>query len=256
LELKNKNIILTGASSGIGYELAKQLAKEGANLALLARRKNVIDSLAEEIEKHNSKIITIQCDVSNKASVHSAFNEAKVNFGEIDMVILNAGTSERVDIINFDVSKADEIYGVNTLGLIYCVKEVLQDFIQRKEGWIVGVSSLSDVRGFPRSSLYCSSKAASSIFLESIRIELKKYNIKIITVKPGFVKTPMTDKNEFYMPFLINVEKAAKIILKGIKKEKRIISFPLPIVLATKVLKILPDSIFDFLLSFPLPSKK
>jgi short-subunit dehydrogenase len=252
----NKNIILTGASSGIGYELVKLLAEEGANLALLARRKNVIDSLAAQLKNNTSGIITLQCDVSDKNNVHSAFSEIKNTFGKIDIVILNAGLDFRSAVSDTDNSKADEIYGVNTLGLIYCINEVLNDFIKRKEGCIVGVSSLSDVRGFPKSGLYCSSKAAASTFLESLRVELKKYNIKVITVKPGFVKTPMTDKNEFYMPFLMDVEKATKIILNGIKKEKKIIRFPLPIVLGAKLVKILPDKLFDFLFSLPLPSKK
>lgn len=256
MELRNKKIILTGASSGIGYELAKQLAKEGVNLALLARRKNVLDSLAEELKKYHSQIITVECDVSDKNSVHNAFNEVKERFEHIDIVILNSGTSARNNIQNLDTTKADNVYGVNILGLIYCIKEILPDFIQRKEGCIVGVSSLSDVRGFPKSGIYTSSKAAASTFLESIRVELKKYNLKVITVKPGFVRTPMTDKNEFHMPFLMNVEKAAKIIIKGIKNEKRVIQFPIPIVLATKIIRIMPDFLFDFLFSLPLPSKK
>src|SRR3990172_7051766 len=177
MNLSNKNILITGASSGIGYQLSKDLANEGANLALLARRKNILDDLAEELKK-------------------------------------------------------------------------------RKDGCIVGISSLSDSRGFPRSAAYCSSKAAASIFLESIRIELKKYNVKVITVKPGFVKTPMTDKNKFHMPFLMNVEKASKIILNGIKKEKNIIQFPLPTVWGAKLLKILPDSLFNYFSNLPLPPKK
>src|SRR5690606_12156182 len=107
----------------------------------------------------------------------------------------------------------------------------IPDFIHKRDGIIVGISSLAEVRGFPLSAAYCSSKSAVSIFLESIRIELKKYNIKVITVKPGFVKTHMTDKNEFHMPFLMEPERASEIIIKGIRKEKKIIQFPLPTVL-------------------------
>jgi short-subunit dehydrogenase len=156
----------------------------------------------------------------------------------------------------FNSDRLEEIFNINLMGLIYCLNEIILDFIQKRKGCIVGISSLSDSRGFPGSAAYCSSKAAVSTFLESIRIELKKYNIKVITVKPGFVKTPMTDKNEFYMPFLMSVEKASGKILKGVKKEKSIIQFPRPTVIGAKLLKFLPDKLFDYLLSFSLPAKK
>jgi short-subunit dehydrogenase len=105
------------------------------------------------------------------------------------------------------------------------------------------------VRGFPRSAFYSSSKAAATILLESLRIELKKYNVRVITIRPGWVDTPMIKKNEFKMYFILNVEKAARIIIRGIKKEKRIIQFPFPIVFGSKLIKILPDFLFDYFAS-------
>jgi short-subunit dehydrogenase len=256
LDLSNKNILLTGASSGIGFQLTKDLAKERANLALLARRKNILDDLAEELKLSDTKIITIQCDVTSKESVKTAFDFVKDEFGNIDIAILNSGGSHRMSVEDFNSESIKDVFEVNIIGLVNCLNEIIPYFIKRKSGLIVGVSSLAESRGFPRSAAYSASKAAASAFLESIRIELKKYNVKVITVKPGFVKTPMTDKNEFEMPFLMNVEKASKIILNGIKKEKRIIQFPLPIVLGSKILKFLPDALFDYLLSLPLPPKK
>jgi len=265
LKFSNKNIIITGASSGIGYQLTKYLAKEGANLALLARRKNILDDLAQEIKSFPSrndqysnreKIITAYCNVTSKESVKTAFDFVKKEFGNIDIAILNSGASYRMSVEEFNVDLLEEIFNVNLIGLVYCLNEIIPAFIQKRNGCIVGISSLSEVRGFPASAAYCSSKAAVSIFLESIRIELKKYNIKVLTVKPGFIRTPMTDKNEFYMPFFMSVEKAAAIIIRGIKKEKRIIQFPLPTVLGSKLLKFLPDKVSDYLLSLPLPSKK
>ncbi len=264
MNLSNKNILITGASSGIGYQLTKDLAKEGANLALLARRKNIIDDLAKELKSFPSrndpdssrgKIVTAYCDVTSKESVKTAFGFVKKEFGSIDVAILNSGVSYRMSVEEFNADHLEETFNVNLMGLIYCLNEIIPDFIQKKNGCIVGVSSLSEVRGFPRSAAYCSSKAAASIFLESIRIELKKYNVKVLTVKPGFIKTPLADKNEFSMPFLMSVEKASGIILNGIKKEKSIIQFPLPTVLGSKLLKFLPDKVFDYLSSLPLPSK-
>jgi short-subunit dehydrogenase len=121
---------------------------------------------------------------------------------------------------------------------------------------IVGVSSMADSRGFPKSGFYNASKAAATLLLESLRIELKPFNIKVLTVKPGFVRTPMTDKNEFHMPFLMDVDKAAKIIIDGIKKEKRIIQFPVPTMIGSKIIKFMPDQLFDFLMSKQLPARK
>lgn len=257
MNLLNKNIVITGASSGIGYQLSKDLAKEGANLVLLARRKNILDKLAEELRKlYSSKIITAYCDVTSKEKVKTAFDSARKEFGNIDIAILNAGASYRMSVEEFKADSLEETINVNLIGIVNCLNEILDEFIKKREGIIVGVSSLAEARGFPRSAAYCSSKAAVSIFLESIRIELKKYKVKVITVKPGFVKTPMTEKNEFKMPFLMEVEKASQIIIKGIKKEKRIIQFPLPVVLGDKLLRLFPNPLFDFIMGFPLPSKK
>jgi short-subunit dehydrogenase len=256
LHLSNKNILITGASSGIGYQLTKDLAKEGANLVLLARRKNILDNLAKELKPFNRKIITAYCDVTSKESVKEAFGFVKEEFGDIDIAILNSGVSHRLSIEEYNSTFIDEVFSVNMFGIVNCLDEIVPVFIEKKEGYIVGVTSLAETRGFPLSAAYCSSKAGASIFLESIRIELKKYNVKVINVKPGFVKTPMTDKNEFWMPFLMNVESASKIILKGIKKEKKIVQFPLPTVLGAKLLRLLPNSLFDYFANLPLPLKK
>ena len=243
--LTGKTILITGASSGIGYCLTKALAAEKCNLAILSRKKNVLDNIAAELKDYGSNIIPLQCDVRNKEEIKSAIQIVRRKFGEIDIAILNSGVSGRSKVENFNSTEAENTFGVNVLGLIYCVEELLPNFIIEKKGMIVGVSSLADGRGFPKSGFYCASKAAVTKFLESLRVELKKYNVKVITVKPGFVKTPMTDKNDFNMPFLMPPERAAQIILNGVKKEKRLIQFPFPTVLGAKLLRIIPDFLFD-----------
>jgi len=247
MELTNKNIIITGASSGIGLELAKEIAKEKCSLALLGRRTELMEKLAYDLSETGSRVIAVKCDVTNKAEVINAFNYAKNCFGGIDIAILNSGVSKLIKAESFNADDAGNIINVNVLGMMYCVECLLPDFIKDNKGVIVGVSSLADGRGFPRSGIYCASKAAASIFLESLRAELKKYNIKVLTVKPGFVKTPMTSKNNFSMPFLMNPDKAAKIILSGIKSEKRIIQFPFATVLGAKILRLLPNPLFEYI---------
>lgn len=249
MELTDKVILITGASSGIGFELAKVLAKEKCKLALLNRRVNITNNLAEELSKLNLDVLSIKCDVTNKEEVQSAVDQIVNHFGKIDIAILNSGTSGRSSIEKFALENAKEIFDVNVWGVFNCVKAILPVLKRQDSGIIVGVSSLAEKRGFPKSGIYCASKAAVSILLESLRVELKKSNIKVLTVKPGFIKTPMIDKNNFKMPFLIDVHKAADIIVKGIKKEKRIIQFPFPTVFFSSLLRILPDYIFELIAS-------
>ncbi|MCX6564159.1 MAG: SDR family NAD(P)-dependent oxidoreductase [Candidatus Aminicenantes bacterium] len=247
MDLRGKTILLTGASSGIGLALSRLLAQEKVKLALLARRENILRRLAVELKSSGSVILPLQCDVSKKEDIRKSYLEVKSQFGQVDIAILNSGFSHRAGVEHFEVDVARDIFDVNVFGMLYFIEELLPDFKCRKEGIIVGVSSLSDCRGFPRSGFYNASKAATTFLLESLRIELKKFNIKVITVKPGFVKTEMTERNQYHMPFLMPADKAAGIIIKGIKKEKRLIQFPLPMVLGTKLLKAMPDFMFEMI---------
>jgi len=246
MDLPGKSILLTGASSGIGREMASKLAKENCRIALLARSIDKLREIAERCGTDRNVILPIRCDVSRKEEVHTVVDRVLEEFGGLDILILNAGTSSRLGAEDFDAVKGEKIISVNLTSKFYFLEKMIPHFISKRKGMIVGVSSLADVRGFPRSGFYNASKAGFSKLLESLRTELSEYNIKVLTVRPGFVKTPMTDKNEFHMPFLMDPEKAAQIIIKGIKKEKRIIQFPLPIVLGTRLISIMPGTLFEY----------
>ena len=252
---KDKVILITGASSGIGKSLAKNIHYEGCKLALVARRVNLLEELKLSLNDEKN-ILVCKCDVSNSDDVKKTIVSVKKHFGKIDIAILNAGESARMPIDDFSSELAQKITGVNTFGIVNFVEELLPDFKANKSGFIIGITSLADTRGFPKSGFYNASKSAASIILESLRIELKPFNIKVITVRPGFVRTPMTDKNEFYMPTLMSVDKAVKIILKGLKKDKSVIQFPATLVLSVYFLKMLPSFIFEWLASRPLPKRK
>lgn len=256
MNFTNKVVLITGASSGIGYSLAKSLPKENCSLALISRRKNLLDQLASEIKDKINIVRTYACDVGNINDVRNTYQQIKNDFGKVDVAILNAGTSNRADIKNYSTEVAKKIFDTNVFGIINLVEQMIPDFIQKKAGMIVGVSSLAESRGFPRSGFYNASKSAVSLMLESLRIELRTYGIKVITVKPGFVKTPFIDKNEFYMPSIVDVDKAAQIIISGLKKEKNIIQFPLTTVVGSKIVKLMPNWLFDYLMSKPLPHRR
>ncbi len=246
MNLPGKSILLTGASSGIGYELAVKLAKENCRIALLARSIEKLNKISERFSSDHNVVLPIHCDVTRREEVHSAITKVMDAFGGIDILILNAGLSRRIDAENFTSEQGEEIISVNLISQFYFLEKLIPHFISKKEGVIAGVSSLSDVRGFPRSGFYSASKAAFTRLLESLHTELKKYNIKVITIRPGFVQTPMTDKNEFHMPFLMKPDKAAGIIIDGLKKEKKVIQFPFPTVMGTRLIKILPDFIVEY----------
>jgi short-subunit dehydrogenase len=255
MEFKNSNILITGASSGIGYQLAKDLATEGANLAILSRRKELIDELAKELEK-TTKVKTYNCDVTKKEEVKDVLAKIKIDFNKIDVAILNSGVGRTASVREYNSSAAEEIFNTNVLGAVYCIEQLLPEFISEKRGVIVGISSLGDGKGFPKSGFYTASKAALTIILESLRIELKPFSVKVVTIKPGFIKTPMTEKNKFKMPFLMSVEEGSKMILNGLRKEKRIIEFPLPTTIATKFLRMIPTRWFEYLASKEPSTKK
>ena len=255
MNLNNKTILITGASTGIGHELALQLSEYNCNLIITARRKELLDELSKKISS-KCKVISYPSDVSDKTSVKYAYEKAIGEFGKIDIAILNAGVDQKTRIVNFNSGDAEITMGANFFGLVNWIELLLPEFMREKRGMIVGVTSLADVKGFPGSGYYCASKAAASHLLESLRIDLKRYSVKVLTVKPGFVKTPMTDKNDFHMPFLINVDKAVKIIIKGIEKEKRVIEFPLLTSLSSKILKCMPYSLFEFIFSRKFKKEK
>ena len=247
MNFNDKVILITGASTGIGKELAKMLAEENCSLALIARRGELLDELAGQIKTNNPNIKTYVCDVAKPDEVKKKFTEIREHFSKIDIAILNAGVGSKSSAEDYNYENAKKTFDVNVLGIVNCVENLMPDFIKRKDGMIVGVSSLADSRGWQGSGFYCASKSAATILLENLKIELQPFNVKVITVKPGFVETPMTAKNKFPMPFLMSAEKAAKIIINGIKKEKRIIQFPLPTVLGAKLMRIVPEFLFEYI---------
>lgn len=238
-----KVAIVTGASSGIGRQLCLELAKEGYDLGLLARSQAALETLAAEIRQLGQTAVVCPCDVSQKQSVFQAVERVHQEFGGVDLLVANAGIGRDQSLKTFDAGQARKIYEVNVIGLMQSIAAVLPQMIQQGRGHIVGISSIAAFISFPKTYVYCASKAAVNAHLEGLRIEAKGYGIDVTTVCPGFIKTPLTAKNKFKMPFLMDVEKAAKIISKGIRKKKSMLIFPKALYLLMLLGRYLPTGL-------------
>jgi len=235
--------ILTGASSGIGLELARELARRGYDLALLARRAELLEQLASELPVRTA---TIVCDVTDLAAVREGVRAAQEQLGgAFDFAIANAGISIPGHATKFKAEDAEEILRVNVLGMLYLFDAVIPAMIEQRRGRFVGVASIAGLRGLPGGATYSASKAAMQTFLEASRIELAPHGVGVTIVNPGFIATPLTEKNRFPMPFLMSAERAARIIANGIERGKRVVEFPLPMSLLMRFLRHLPGAVYD-----------
>jgi len=240
----DKNILIIGASQGIGSALAMEYALHGSRLVLASRNLTALTDLQRRIHAGTREAHVLQCDVSIPGQVRTCVGNAFEKLGRIDVAIYNAGVGAPEWMHEFTAESCSSVFAVNTFGLAEALETLLPAMRIQGKGVIAGVTSLADVRGYPGSASYCASKAAASVLLESARVEMHESGIQVITVRPGFVKTAMTAKNEFRMPFLMDAEKAARRIRKGIQRRKSVVQFPWPIALATRVIRILPNALF------------
>ncbi len=243
-----KIALITGASTGLGHELAKQLAQSGYDLALVARRRELLEELKGELDKTGRRILVLVADVSRWEQIREAVERSEKELGPIDLLVANAGVSYDAPLHRFNVADARLVYEVNVIGLMQTVAAALPFMMERKRGHIVGVSSLASYISVPRSTVYCSSKAAVSSYLEGLRIELMPMNIKVTTVCPGFVRTPMTQRNKFKMPFLIDAPEAVRIMLSGISRGKAMIHFPSALYFIIRLIRLIPPPIMRLIL--------
>jgi short-subunit dehydrogenase len=244
--MTNQRAVLTGASSGIGLELARELARRGYDLALLARRADLLEETARELSATGIRAVAIACDVVDGAAVREAVRRGEQELGgPFDLAIANAGVSIPNHATRFNIADADQVIRVNVLGVMYLYDAVIPGMIERKSGRFVGVASVAGLRGLPTSGPYSASKAAVQAFLEAARIELVPYNVGVTVVNPGFIVTEMTAKNRFHMPFLMKAPKAARIIADGIARGKRVIEFPRRMSLLMRITRLIPDALYE-----------
>ena len=237
--MNDKTIWITGASTGIGKALAIKFANNNWNVAASARRENLLIELAESHEN----IYSYPLDVTNKEDCKKVFKKIEDKFKGIDISFFSTGTWDPVKEKEIDVEQIENVMKVNFFGTLNCIKSVEEYYKKKGNGHISIVSSIAGYRGLPNSTGYGPSKSALNNLTESLYFDFKRYGIRVSLVSPGFIKTPMTDKNDFKMPFLRTVDYAAEKIFEGLTKSNKFeIHFPKQLTLMLKFLKLLPNS--------------
>jgi short-subunit dehydrogenase len=254
---EGKVVFITGASSGIGEALACELAGLSARLALFARRRERLEALRERVlQKGAQGALALAGDVRDPESLKQAVQQVQSAWGRIDVAILSAGVGKPTTLRTYNMDRMRETLEINLLGVIHATGALLPLFRRQGSGILVGVSSLADGRGSPLNLAYCASKAAMSNFLEGLRAGCAGEGIRVVIVKPGFVRTPMSAENRFSMPFLVEPDAAARTILRGLKKGKQIIRFPWPMACLTSLFNRLPVRLYDRVVGAMMPAER
>ncbi len=247
---------VTGASQGIGAALALKLAESGWNVAASARSEDQLVALARQAESLPGAIHAFPLDVTDEAAAAAVFADIGSRLGAVDLAILNAGTHQPIDGTRFAVAPVRKLVEVNLMGTVHCLAPVIQDFVARQAGRIAVVASVAGYRGLPTASGYGATKAALINMCEALRPELAEKNVILSCVTPGFVKTPLTDKNPFPMPFLITPETAAERIVRGLESNRFEITFPRRFTYILKILRMLPYAAYFAIARRMIPKER
>ncbi len=238
---KWRTIWITGASSGIGHDLALRLARMGATVAASARSADKLDALCA-LEPN---IKSYPLDVTDLQDVLDTATKIKADLGELDLVILNAGTYERQrSDLSFSAKQCTTTMAVNYNGVVHGVEAVLPDMVANNRGHIAVVASVAGFRGLPNGSSYSPTKAACIALCEALTLDLAETDVKISVINPGFVKTPLVEGNDFPMPFIISSDEAATHIIEGLESERFDITFPWKMRWLMNTMRTLPNAIF------------
>ena len=254
--MKIKTILITGANSGIGASLAAKYSAPNVKLFLVARDDSRLKKIAQQCQEKGADVEIFTVDVREKEVVAKYFKKISKN-NNIDLVIANAGISAgKISDIE-ESQQIEELIDINIKGVLNVINPAQRVMMRQKNGQIAIMSSLASFKAVPGSESYSASKAYVRILGEGLRLKLAKFNIKINIICPGYVKTPLTDLNDFPMPFLMSSEKAAKIIKKGLDKNKARISFPWQLYASILLITSLPIKLSDYIFSnLPKYSKK
>ena len=252
-----QRVIITGASSGIGAALAHYYARRGAVLGLIARRKTELEQLAAQL---SAPVKIYPADVRDTAALQAAAADFMARHGCPDVVIANAGVSTGT-LTEFaqDIAAFQEVLDINVLGMVRTFQPFVAAMRSAGRGVLVGIASVAGYRGLPGAAAYSASKTAAISYLESLRVELKASGVKVVTICPGYIETPMTAQNPYPMPFILSAETAAQRIAGIIASGKTYAVIPWQMAIVARVLRVLPNWLYDRLFGYaprkPRPSR-
>jgi len=236
-------VVVTGASSGLGLALARHYLERGAIVAACARRGGLLRTLASEFP---GQVFCYALDVRDAPAMRSAANDFIARAGCPDIVIANAGVSAgTLTEYAEDTDTFQQVMDINVLGMVKTFQAFIAAMRAAKQGTLVGIASVAGLRGLPGASAYSASKAAAISCLESLRVELRGSGVKVVTVCPGYIKTPMTAANPYPMPFILDAEEAATRMVRVIERQIAFSVIPWQMGLVGRVLKWLPCWLYD-----------
>jgi short-subunit dehydrogenase len=237
-------IWITGASSGLGLELAKQYAEAGHDVCVSARSRQPLNDLADACREMAGTVHPYDLDVTDISATATCFDKLVTEVGMPDLTVLNAGTHTENPVKGFDRDIYQRLMDINYMGVVNCLQSVIPALLEQQRGQIAVVSSVAGYSGLPNASAYGASKAALINMCEALQPELAVAGVDLRLINPGFVKTPLTDQNEFPMPFLMEVEDAAARMVQGLAGKSFEITFPRRFTWMLKILRMLPYGLY------------
>ncbi len=231
---------ITGASSGIGRAIALRMARDGHTVAVSARREDALKALEQDAAGLSGTIIPAPCDVTDSSQIAETVAKLEAEHGGIDLAILNAGVYLPDRAESLDAEKFRAQVELNLLGTVACLQALMPGWLERRRGHLAVVSSVAGYRGLPSSLAYGATKAALINLCEGLKFDFDRLGLKIQLVNPGFVRTPLTDKNTFPMPFLMEVDAAADRVVDGLAGNAFEITFPRRFTYTLKLMRMLP----------------
>jgi len=237
--------LITGASSGLGREIAIQLAADGTELVLTARREDQLRKVAREVEAAGGRAHVVVLDVSDAQRAREVVRSWDHRLGGFDLVLANAGIGAAAHTRDLEWADIERVLDVNVRGAFAILHAASGPMLERGTGTLAGMSSLAGLRGMPGSGVYSASKAALSIYLETLRVDTRALGLRVVDIRPGYVHTPMTAGSEKPLPFVIDVETAARHSIRGMKSGRAVVAYPWRAAWAVRAMALLPNGLWN-----------
>ncbi len=236
---------VTGASSGLGRGIAVRLSQEGYAVGVGARRTDRLEEVVGDMRDYGATAAAYPCDVCKKDSVQGAIWACEAELGPVTLLVANAGIGNRTEVESFDSSEIAHVFQTNVMGAVYAVEAVLPGMLERRAGHLVAVASLAGFGGLPRTAAYSASKGAMINLFESLRLDLRHYNIDVTVINPGFVRTDMTTSEGQWRPSLLELDDGVDRIIRGILARRRSVRFPWMLSTLATASRIFPRWLYD-----------